>query len=323
MFSFIMKIFPRLDAKELNKMEKQLQSRFTKVAKRFGKGMVSSLKGGGIAGAAMALVNKILNPLKDIQESIDATLASSADLVTNASHFGTSAGKLFKLQQLAQSKGVDESSLYDILQKFQSAVVKAGANPSEPSAVRQYVGQKDQAAAFFEFIQSMQKMDKNQQVLVQQSVFGEKQILKMASFLGTDFGAQIRKIGALEGEAYTPALEKLDRLADLTDVLTTRRNLQDRIDKASVMNQGLVRAKDKMDRAALARENARIKSYEDLAAVQETSEKIMGLMEEGLGLVGKLVRTVTPTINRVADSLDKLANSKFARGLFGWGKKGD
>lgn len=323
MFSFIMKIFPRIDQKELNKMEKQLQSRFTRVAKRFGKSLSTMMKSGGLWGAAFALINKILNPLKDVQESIDATLKSSADIVTNAKHFGTEAGKLFKLQQLAQSKSVDESSLYDILQKFQTAIAKAENDPSEPSAVRQFVGQKDIAEGFFEFIQSLNKMDKNQQILVQQSVFGEKQILKMASFLGTDFADQIKKIGARDGKVYTPALEKLDHLADLTDVLTARRSLQDRIDKASVMNEGLVRAKDKMDRAALARENQRIKSYEDLAAIQETSEKIMGLMEQGLALIGKLVNTITPTINKIAESLSKLSNSKMMRGLFGFGKKGD
>jgi hypothetical protein len=47
MFSEILKIIPKLDSKDLANMERTLGIRFARVAKKFGGGIMSVLKGGG------------------------------------------------------------------------------------------------------------------------------------------------------------------------------------------------------------------------------------------------------------------------------------
>lgn len=321
MFSEILKIIPKLETKDLANMERTLNSRFARVAKKFGGGIVNALKGGGIAGIALGLIDKLLNPLKETQEAMDKILKSSDDIVTNAKQFGTTSGRLFKLVQLGKSTGLEQDNLFQLITKFQGAVAQAHANPKDESvsSVRQFANDKDIAAAFFEFIQQLQKMDKNTQVLVQQQVFGEKQILKMADFLQTDFGAQIKLLGAKPGDAYTPALDKLGGLNDLQDALAAKRELNDTVKKAGIMNEGMIRSRDKAEQILLNQENARIASYQNLQAISDTTTKIMGLVEQGVGLLGGFIAKVTPMIQRLTDTLSKFAGSRWVRGIFGGG----
>lgn len=326
MFSEILKIIPKLDPKDLQAMQNALQSRFTKLTKSFGKGLVNVLKGGGIAGIALGLIDKLLNPLKEVQEAIDRTLKTSDDLATNATQFNTTAGKLQKLVTLAKATGLDEQNLYTLITKFQTAVAGAKVNPNDPAnnSVRNFVGQDDTAEAFFGFIQQLQKMDRNQQVLVQQQVFGEKQILKMADFLQQDFAklAQRTGIDKVTSETLSKSIDKLANLSDLADALTARRENQDLINKSGVINEGMIQARDRSERLALQRENQRIQSYNDLAAISQTAEKIFTLVDQGVALLGNLISKVLPFIDKVTMAVDRLMKSPMVRGvrgLFGGG----
>jgi methyl-accepting chemotaxis protein len=127
MFSEILKIIPKLDSKDLANMERTLGIRFARVAKKFGGGIMSVLKGGGILGTATFFLDKILNPLKEVQESIDKTLKSGDDLKTYAKQFNTTAGNLARLQAFGKATGLDADSLRTILEKFQSSVAQSGA----------------------------------------------------------------------------------------------------------------------------------------------------------------------------------------------------
>ena len=320
MFSEILLIKAKLDAKDFNALQKLLQSRFTKIAKGFGKGLLSAVKGGGVVGVALGLIDKLLNPLQAVQEAIDKSLKTSADIVTNAKQFGTTAGRLFKLQQLAESKGIDESSLYMLIGKFQTAVAEANANPNEPSTVRNFADNPDVAMGFFDFIQALQKMTKEQQVLAQQSVFGEKQTLKMASFLQTDFADQFKRIGAQSAATYTPGLLKQDRLDEMGNALAVRANMQDKLVKSRIINEAMVIAKAEGDKAAMARENAQIQSYEDLKAMSTTMTQIMGLVDTAVQGLGMLTRLLTPFINQAVAFMQNFAKSPVMRGIFKFGK---
>ena len=331
-FSEVLKIIPKLDSKDLAAMQNALQSRFTKLTKSFGKGLLSAIKGGGIAGIALGLIDKLLNPLKEVQEAIDRTLKSSDDLATNANQFNTSAGKLYKLVTLAKATGLDQENLFMLITKFQTAVAQARANPKDESvnSVRNFVGQKDTAEGFFGFIQSMQKMSKDQQLLVQQQVFGEKQILKMADFLQSVGDpkslqkiVQTTGVGKVTSSKLTGSIDKLANLNDLSDALGAGRDMRDMIAKSGVINESMIRNRDKSEQIALARENQQIKSYNDLAAISQSVDKIMGLVDQGVALVGKLVTVLIPTVNRIADVAERLMKSPMVRGikgLFGGGK---
>lgn len=304
-------------------MEKSLNSRFAKVAKRFGSGIASIFTKGGPIGIAIGFLTQLLNPLQAIQESMERTLNSAGGIVSNAEQFGTSPGQLAKLTALGQAKGLEEDALYMLISKFQSAVVKAETNPNEPSAVREFVGSKDMAEGFFQFIQSLQKLDKGQQILAQQQVFGEKQVLKMADFLQTDFGALLKQVAPQSTEALNKSFLNLDEQADLMDTLKARRNLEDFQNKGNVINSGMIRAQDQAERAALSRENKQLKSYEDLNAISTTMTNIMGIAQEGITMLGKLVNIVTPQVDLIVDYLQKLSSSSIFRGIFKSMGKGD
>jgi hypothetical protein len=310
-FKEILQIIPKLSPNDLNNMERSLSTRFGRIAKKFGKGLAASLAGGGIAGLALGLIDKLLNPLKETQEAIDRVLKQGDDIVTNAKQFGTTAGKLFRLQQLAKSTGLDEGSLDILLQKFQTAVAEAAADPKKQTSVRQFVGEKDSAEAFFSFIQSLQRLDKNQQVLVQQEVFGEKQILKMADFLQTDFAKQAKVVGGPSSDELQPGLEKIGALNDLKDALEARRTLQDTMRKGRLLNEGMIRSQDAREKLTLEQENKRIQSYDNLASISEASIRLQTLMEQGIALVGGLVTKVTD----LAANVKKLTESRAAKGL--------
>lgn len=325
MFSEILKIIPKLDAKELQAMEKNLQRRFTKIAKGFGKGLTGALAGGGIAGLAIGLIDKVLNPIKEVQEAIDRTLKTSDDLATNAAQFNTTTGKLAKLVTLAKATGLDEDNLFMLINKFQGAVAQAQIDPNNPanSAVKNYINQQDTAEAFFNFINQLQKMDKNQQILAQQQVFGEKQILKMADFLqqGAEGFTKIAKITGIDkvtAAKATKSIEGTAALADLNDALGAGRSFRDLITKGGVINESMIRARDKSERLALQRENQRIKSYEDLAAISDTVSKIMMVVEEGIGMLGNLINKLTPFIDKVSAAVDRFMKSPIVRGVKGF-----
>ncbi len=311
MFKEVLQIVPTLSPGDLNNMEKSLSSRFGTVAKKFGQGLLAVLTGGGIAGVALGLVNTIINPLKETQDAIDKAIKQGDDVVTNAKQFGTTAGKLFRLQQIAKSTGLDESSLFTLIEKFQGTVAEAKRDPNKVTSVRQFVDQKDTAEAFFQFIQALQKMDKTQQVLVQQEVFGEKQILKMADFLQTDFTKQTKDLGGPSAEKLTPALNKLGDLNDLKDLLEARRNLGDVMSKSRVITADMIKAQDEKAKKELAQDEKRIQSYLDLAAIADASSKIQVASENILMSVGKTGKVIED-LSRSAAAIEK---SRAARGV--------
>lgn len=321
MLSAILKLIPKMDSKELQDMQRQLQSRFTKIAKSFGKGIANAFKGGGIAGIALGLIDKILNPLKETQEAIDKMLKSSDDISTNAKQFNTTTGRLFKLVQLAKATGLDQDNLFQLMTKFQTAVAQAKSDPKDQSvnSVRNFTKKGDMAENFFDFINQLQKMDKNSQVLVQQQVFGEKQILKMADFLQSDFPKLMEETGLnkVSSQKFTESIESMAKLNDLKDVLAVRRESKDVMAKGGIITDSMIRAMDKSEQIALEKENARIKSFTDLSTLADTTSKIMNLVDTGVIMLGKLIDKVTPALDKMVTAIEAFMRSPMVRGVKG------
>jgi hypothetical protein len=218
LFKEILKIFPQVDSASLGKMERTLNGRFARVAKKFGKGIIGSLIGGGLLGAAVGVIDKLLNPLKEVQEAIDRTLQSADDIVSNAEQFGTDSGTLAKIQGFGKASGLDAEGVNTLISKFQVALAENQADPTKNTSVSAFRGEKDSAKAFFEFIQSLQelgKRDKAAALLVQQEVFGEKQILKAAEFLNADFLALSKSLSGVSAEQLAGANNKLAGIKDV------------------------------------------------------------------------------------------------------------
>jgi uncharacterized protein YidB (DUF937 family) len=321
MFSEILKINPRLDNSDLNKMDRSLSQRFAGIAKKFGKGLGGVLAGGGIAGIALGFVDKLLNPLKETQDRIDALLKQGDDIVTNAQQFGTTAGKLFKLRTLAKSTGLDEENLFMLINKFQNSVAEAAADPKKESAVRQFVNIPDTGDAFFQFIQSLQAMkktDPNGALLAEQQVFGEKQILKLADFIATDFGQQLRLLMLAPDTTYNAAANASGSANDVADIKTAKREADEFVRKSGLITPAMLELRDQQIRNEEAREEERMRNYQSLMALSEASSQMLGRIEkEGLALL----REIAPGIKKISDIVSKLSISRFVKGmLMGDGK---
>ncbi len=314
MWKEILQIIPKITGSDLTNMEKSLSSRFARAAKTFGKGLAATLSGGGLVGAAVGLVDKLLNPLKETQDAIDKTLKMSDDVVTNAKAFNSTAGRLFRLQALGKATGIDEGSLSLLIQKFQASVAEAKADPTKQTSVRNFVGQTDTVQGFFEFIQGLQKLSKDQQILVQQEVFGEKQILKMADFLQADFGSLSKKLGGPDAAALDPKLQKLGDLNDLKDLLSARRDLQDTFKKGSLITEGMVRSQDEQAKKDLEKENLNIQGYQNLANIAVAVSEVTNTLKT-------LAITITGAVTKfydIAGVFKKLSESRAFRGILGF-----
>jgi hypothetical protein len=317
MFKEVLQIIPKMSSSDLSKMERLLNSRFAKVAKGFGKGIVGLMKGAGILGIASSLIDKLLNPLKEVQESIDRTLNQADDVVTNAEQFGSTPGELFKLQKLAQAKGLEGDALNQMLVKFQSAVAEAAADPTKQTSVRAFANDENMVQSFFEFIQQLNKMDRKQQVIVQNEVFGEKATLKMAEFLRADFAELTKQTGLKAAASYDPGLNSMASLNDLAANLKVRREANDVETKSRIINTGMITARDNAEKIELQRENERIANFRNLQSLSDTTNKISGLVEKGVFMVGDFIATVTPKINSLVDRVDGFAKKFGSWSLFG------
>lgn len=312
MFKEVLKIIPQLDSAALSKMESSLSGRFGTIAKRFGSGLKAIFLGGGLIGAAASFIDKILNPLKEVQSAIDKTLTQADDLSTNAQLFNTSAGKLLKLQQLGVSAGLDPQALNTLLVKYQGALADAQADPNKKSAVRQFAGDKDIAESFFQFIQGLQKMDSVSRNLVEKEVFGEKQILKAADFLQLDFQKQLKALGGPSSDTLTKQVQSIANVKDIVDLNTAQRNIRDISTKSRLINPTTADLMNQAENERIKRENQNLSNYESLKNIDIAMEEMKGSVVN----VFNKVSEIAVGVGVMVGAIKTLTGTKIARGVF-------
>lgn len=316
-FKEILYVDPQLDGNALTRMDNTLSKRFGNIAKKFGKGLLGVIAGGGIVGAITGILDRIISPLKEVQDSIQKSLSNADDVVTHAAQFETTAGKLLKLTMLAKSKGLDQETLFMMMTKFQTAVGEAKLNPKDPSAVQNYTKIPDSAEAFFQFIQGLQKLTKEQQALVEKDVFGERLAPNAYSFMQANFKDQFEKIHAQGSETYTPQLLKMAKLHDEQSNMDTARELQDVLTKGNLITERMITINEKQATIALIQENNRIKDFESKAVLQASMDIAMAGLEELISQNAQLLASSKSLNNMILN----FSFSRWAKGMQGKGDK--
>lgn len=309
MLTEILKILPKLENKDLNDLERQLGSRFTRIAKGFGR----ALKVTSALALGAAVLDKLINPLQEVKAAIDKTLGKADDIVTNARQFNTTTENLLKVRSLGNVRGLTNENVDMLLTKFQGAVAQASLNPNDPanSAVKNYVGEKDTALAFYNFITQLQKMEKNQQILVQQQVFGEKQVLKMAEFLqDVGFKESAASLAKIDFGKVATATEKNAGLNDKMTANRTVNDLVDMIEKSKVINDSTINNVNKSEISGLNRENAKI----GRSAAAFTAEERMAEIQDNLEKLTTELITKIPILFDALDGMTKL----LSKSVEGW-----
>jgi hypothetical protein len=321
MFREILKIIPKLDEADLDKMARSLNKRFERVAKSFGKGIMSALKGGGVVGLAAGLIEKLLNPFDEIKKTIDEALGRADDIKTYADQFNTTSGNLFKLQTLAQAKGLDNDSLRNLIGKFQGAVAEAIADPSKQTSVRQFAkpGQ-DTTEAFFQYIQGLNKLSPDQKVLAQQEIFGEKQSLKAAEFLNEkDFAGLALRLGLAKGNAYTPIINRGSDLADKNDEFAAIRARQHLEESLPRISESMVVGKNAADALIEQDQRGNLAKFDKAKAASQTMDALTKALQDIIFSNGDLNKT----LKTLESTLSRIPGLKGLRGVDPFGKKGD
>lgn len=312
MFKEILKIIPQVENRDLQKMERSLGRRFGRIAKKFGKVLTSVLTKGSLIGLGLALINKIVNPLQAVQESIDRILKQGDDLVTYANTFNTTAGKLAKLTAFGESTGLDRDFLFQLLSKFQVRLAEQRADPNLKTPLKAFVGREDTADAFFDFIQNLKTLSKGDQALAQKIVFGDDSVVRIADFIQSDFEALNKKyFDSISSDALTKAATKAEGLSNIQAAQGAQRNLLDFIAKSKLITEKVVNDQNTREKLNLQREQERIKSYESISLISETSQKILNIIEKGFLALTDLVTKVT----QLSEIAKKLAPSSVFRGI--------
>lgn len=162
MFTEILRIKPVLDSASASQMENNLGGRFRRVTTRFGQGLKMAIKG-SLLGISLGLLARFLNPLEKMEEKIRKLLDEAKAQKDSAEDFGTSPGKLRAIQDVAGSIGVTPDTLKEMMGKYAGAIEKAREELQDPTAklsegtqaLRQFIGEKDMAESFLQFVQSL------------------------------------------------------------------------------------------------------------------------------------------------------------------------
>lgn len=319
MFTEVVKLTPQLDKTSLATMFKSLNQRFSEVAKKFGAGMKGAMRLGPLAAVAGVFLAKLLNPLQRAEEIIDRIINKGDDAITNAEEFGADPGKLLKLEGIAQAKGLDSGTLRTLLGKFQGALAQEQEKAKDPKAapgiLREFVQIEDTAEAFFSFIQSVQKLEKSRQVVVQQEVFGDRIRGRASEFFNAgDFGELLKLFP--DSQVLTEAAKKTGALADQKDLNTSIRELQDFVKKSKLVDDGMIKDIDKAERLKNKADDETLKRYDSLKstsiAVQELTSKFdafaTDMIQKTAPLLVEAINNLTELVNLMMPYLKTLAD---------------
>ena len=318
MFKEVLHIVPQISTTDLNKMEQSLSKRFTNIAKGFSKGLavvgVVSAAAVAIAALGAVIIHKLLEPLKEVKEVLDSILKRSENLETTAAHFGSTSGSLFKMQQMAQTRGLDPESLNTLLEKFQAAIIKTRESPDDPSAVRPYINNKDQVSAFYQFMNDRNVKSDIEKQAIDLNVFGERKVLGAAAFLDTkNFGALANESGVGGDTSGNTALfakgaaMSIKKRADETS-LKTKTLLTELHNVTGKNSKHILAASAGSDKLAAAKEIKNLGNISEMQVMQNSIDNIGNKIE---GFIQKLDKFL-PVI---ANALDKISNSRFVSGL--------
>ena len=329
--SYLIKIKPTITAEDGRKMENDLNSRFKRVAKKFG-GALRTVGGalkGLLTGAAVAM---IANPIEKLNEKLNSTLSYADQITTRAEAIGTSAGRLAQVETVAKSAGI--SNIDQILTKFQTGLARARLG--EDKTLTQFTKYDDTLTAFLNAIKSIQGIKNvNERTFAVQKIFGEENAAKMSELIAIDFSerwgqifgnmdvGKIRKaaspfvvnVGGKEqaqasekgidigfeglAEEFDLIFERLGGLEDKQAVKSQRRMFEDFITKSETITGKLIEAQDATERRRLETENVQMKSFEKFAKMAEEAEKTKTILAE-------IQQALVPTIVRGVEAIDGL-----------------
>ena len=280
--SYLITIKFAADASATKQTEKKLNSVFDRVTKRFksGLGKVASgfktgLKLTSMAGALATVLSRILAPLSELNDKINATLSRARDIKQNAAAYGTSVEELTALQGYAAGSGISAEALNAAMAKMQVLIGQAASG--EENILSNYAGATNMAKAFYNIMNQLaNETDNTKRAAMASEIFGARAITQLnpliSGGMGKDFKDFIKQAN-LKG--YAGAVNTLAERENQQSKLAFLTDINDTIAKSKIITADTLEKQNKNRQAALNRENANLSNYDNLASMDTSIQQIL------------------------------------------------
>lgn len=309
--SYILNVKPTISASDGRKLEKDLNGRFARVAKKFGGALrtVGSKLRGIIAGGAIAGIGLLMsNPIKELNSTLDDTLRKYDDISSRAKVLGVSSGQLYQATAIARSAGIEEA---DFRQMLTAYAVKVGEAKAGKDTMLSEFANEDLLTGFFKMVQSLKALTPEQRAYFGAKILGEDDVSKLAELINTDVQERHRELfGSTTAEQTTRAIEKLAGTEGKQSILRGRLDVENLLAKSQTITGETVRLQNELERRQQEIDNKNLSNYEAFMKLQMVAE-------EGKNILANIQTTISPHVVKGVNLLEKsynwLQNSKFGK----------
>lgn len=309
--SYILNVKPTISASDGRKLEKDLNGRFARVAKKFGGALrtVGSKLRGIIAGGAIAGIGLLMsNPIKELNSTLDDTLRKYDDISSRAKVLGVSSGQLYQATAIARSAGIEEQDFRAMLTAY---VVKVGEAKAGKDEMLSEFANEDLLTGFFKMVQSLKALTPEQRAYFGAKILGEDDVSKLAELINTDVQERHRELfGSTTAEQTTRAIEKLAGTEGKQSILRGRLDVENLLAKSQTITGETVRLQNELERRQQEIDNKNLSNYEAFMKLQMVAE-------EGKNILANIQTTISPHVVKGVNLLEKsynwLQNSKFGK----------
>lgn len=309
--SYILNVKPTISASDGRKLEKDLNGRFARVAKKFGGALrtVGSKLRGIIAGGAIAGIGLLMsNPIKELNSTLDDTLKKYDDISSRAKVLGVSSGQLYQATAIAKSAGIEEQDFRAMLTAY---AVKVGEAKAGKDEMLSEFANEDLLTGFFKMVQSLQALTPEQRAYFGAKILGEDDVSKLAELINTDVQERHRELfGSTTAEQTTRAIEKLAGTEGKQSILRGRLDVENLLAKSQTITGETVRLQNELERRQQEIDNKNLSNYQAFMKLQMVAE-------EGKNILANIQTTISPHVVKGVNLLEKsynwLQNSNFGK----------
>lgn len=315
--SYILNVKPTVSASDGRKLERDLNSRFARVAKKFGGALrtVGSKLRGIIAGGAVAGIGAMMtNPIDSLNSTLDETLKRYDDISSRAKQLGVSSGQLFQATAIAKSAGIQEEDFRAMLTAYAVKVgeAKAGQDPM----LKEFVNE-DLLTGFFRMVQSLQSLSPEQRVYFGAKILGEDDVSKLAELINTDVQERRKQLfGNTTAEQTTRAIEKLADTEGNQSIMRGRLDVNNLLSKSQNITNETIRLQNELERKKQQAENINLSNYEMFARMQQATEDMKIILADMQAKIAPLLEKSVSILERIYNWLQNSKLGKWVGGVF-------
>lgn len=266
------------DTSSMQKMEKDMNGRFSKITKRFGQGLQKAgkmLKFSAFAGIATSLITQIINPLQEINSALDNILAKSGNIKDQADAMNTNVGFYAALQSAAAAKGIDQAQFNMMGQRVMELIGEA-KNGNE-NVLSKYKDETDMGRALYKIVDALHKMPAGaKRTAIASEIFGGRVTGRMAGLLNSGFNEPLSDVmGNVNLQELSNAITSLDQKSNLQSAMRANLALRELVAKDKYISNKTIITQNKYESGQIKSENEKLKKYENIATLSVANQTLM------------------------------------------------